>query len=42
MSLCRISAYSGFSGSLFDVFPISNAVLSGEQEKDAIIGGRMG
>ena len=41
-SPCRISANSGFSGSLFHVFPILNVVDSGEQEKESIICVRMG
>ena len=40
-SPCQISAYSGFSGSLFHVFPILSAVISGEQEKESIILVRM-
>ena len=41
-SPCRISAYSGCSGSPFDVFLIQNEVISGEREKEFIIGVRVG
>ena len=42
-SSCRISANSGFSGSLFhDFFFNIKAVLSGEQEKESIIRVRVG
>ena len=41
-STCRISAYSGFSGRLFQVFSNINEVLSGEQEKESIIRVKMG
>ena len=41
-SPCRISVYSGFSGSLFHVFPIKKEVLRGEQEKESIICVRVG
>ena len=41
-SPCRISVYSGFSGSLFHVFfPNINEVLNGEQDKEPIIRVRM-
>ena len=33
---------SGFSGSLFHVFPIFNEVFSGDQEKESIIHVKMG
>ena len=36
MSPCRISAYSGFSGRLFQDFSNVNEVLNGEQEKNSL------
>ena len=39
---CRITAYSGFSVSLFQVFSNINEILSGKQEKESIIRVTMG